>query len=297
MAANADLRPFQSSGALGIRLGRPELECRGRCRQIPSTSGVVLDLHGDAVELDEEDRARASGVAGVDRAPRRPEGQAVHHLHRGRSDPGGDDPRDRGAGRVHSGEAGEQRAYGLRRAEEHARDRRRDPERPFGADDDPDQVGPGGSSALPPRSTTSPSGSTSSSPGHVVDREAVLEQWRRRSWSRRCRRWCRPAGSTGPARSRTWSATARVTSRFDARLHHDAAAREVELEDAAHARERDHDAVGDRSAPPDRPVPAPRATNGTRSLMAGAEPLAPPPSSSGDDDLGMTRWPVSPSHS
>ena len=49
----------------------------------------------------------------------------------------------------------------------------------------------------------------------------------------------------------------------DARLDGDALVRDVDVEDAVQPRQHDQDAVGQGQRAPDRPVPWPRATNGT----------------------------------
>ena len=227
---------------------------------------VLLDLHGDAVELDEQQRLGALGVAGMERRLGRLDREPVHHLDRGRQDPGRDDRRDRLAGR--------RRSTGTRRAASSPPRGLRTmrsvisvaiPSVPSEPMKTPSRSGPSGSSALPPSSTSSPSGSTTVEARDVVDGEAVLEAvgaarvlghvaadradlLARRIRAHRRSRPARPPasrrGSRRPARRRR-AATARSISRIRF-----IRASEITIPSAT------------GKAPPESPVPAPRATNG-----------------------------------
>ena len=123
-----------------------------------------------------------------------------------------------------------------------------------------------GSSALPPSVTSAPSGSTTRAQ-HVV-REAVLQAVRparvlgdvaadRADLLARRIRGVEEALRRPPAR---------VTSRFiTPGSTTTRCAVEIDLEDPVHARQRDDDPLGDGQRAARRPVPAPRATNGTPS--------------------------------
>ena len=177
-----------------------------------------------------------------------------------------------------------------------------DAERALGADEGAEQVGPGGSSSPCRRARrSSPSGRTNVSAEHVVDREAVLEA-------------VRAAGVLGHVAADRADLLAGRVGRVvvavrrdragdlevrDARLDDDAAAVEVDLEDAAHPRERDHDAAGDgqRAA---REAGAGAARDERHAVgVAGAHarPARPRPSAGRQTSAGIARWPVSPSHS
>ena len=65
----------------------------------------------------------------------------------------------------------------------------------------------------------------------------------------------------------------------DARLDRDAPIRDVDLEHAIQPSQRDDDAAAGGSAPPDSPVPCPRATNGTPAMRTDERPAGPAPPS------------------
>ena len=137
---------------------------------------VVLDLRGDAVELDEQHRLRTLRVAGPERLLGGLDREPVHHLDRGWSDA----VRRRSPRRPRR----PRRASGTRPAASSrpraARTTRSVtsvamPSVPSEPTSTPSRSGPSGSSALPPSSTTSPVGSTTVMPGHVRDGEPVLQ--------------------------------------------------------------------------------------------------------------------------
>ena len=104
---------------------------------------VLVDLRGDAVELDDQDRPGVLRVAGVDRGLGGLDRQPVHDLHRGGQDPRGDDGGHGRAGMVGRVEGRELRDDRLRPPQEPERDLGRDPERPLRADEHAEQVGAG----------------------------------------------------------------------------------------------------------------------------------------------------------
>ena len=111
MAPNADLRPFQSSAALGVVGG--DAHRAGAVREPDALDD--RDLHVDAVlqavELDEQHRGGVARISGADVVLDRARDLRVHHLERGRHDPRGDDPAHRGAGVFDGGEVEQQRAH------------------------------------------------------------------------------------------------------------------------------------------------------------------------------------------
>ncbi len=198
------LAPLPEEGAGGVVRGRPELEGAALAADALHLGRVVLDLLGDAVELDEEHGARAVRVARRDRALGGLDRQAVHHLDRRRHDAGRDDARDGDARGVHRLEAGEEGSDGLRRADDAERDARGDPECPLGSDEHAQEVGPVRVEGLAAELEDVAVRQHEGEARDVVDREAVLQAvCAARSSRRRCRRWCTPAGSRGRARRRS----------------------------------------------------------------------------------------------
>ena len=129
----------------------------------------------DPVELDEQERLGALRVAGVVGLLGGHDRERVHHLDRGRQDSGRDDRGDRLARRVDRRERRELRRHRLGLAEDAQGDLRRDPERPLGADEGAEQVGPVGVERLAAELDDLAVGQHHGQPGHVVDGEAVLE--------------------------------------------------------------------------------------------------------------------------
>ena len=248
-----------------------DLERAAREAELAHRGHVLLDLDGDAVELDEQHGARAGRVArrdcrlgGLDR-------ERVHHLDRRRQDPGRDRP---GHGR-----GGLVRRSGTRRGAS-ARPRAcrstrsvtfvAMPSVPSEPTTTPSRSGASPSAS----STTSPSGSTSSRPTHVVDREPVLQA-------------VRAAGVLGDVAADRAHLLARRVGRVeealrldgarhvqvrDARLHDDPLRVEVDLEHAVHPRQRDDDAAHDRRRAAGEPRP--RAAGDPRDLALGRRAAA-----------------------
>ena len=94
-------------GALGVVARDPDLERAARAADPVDRRGVLLDLHRDPVELDEQQRLGSLRVARVVRLLGRDDREPVHHLDRGRQDPGRDDRRDGFAGLVDRPERGQ----------------------------------------------------------------------------------------------------------------------------------------------------------------------------------------------
>ena len=107
MAANADLPAQPEQRALGVVGGDADLEGAGIEADRLHAREVLLHLHGDAVELDDQHGVRALGIAGADARLGGLDRQPVHHLDRGREDARADDRRHGDAGRVGRVEGGE----------------------------------------------------------------------------------------------------------------------------------------------------------------------------------------------
>ena len=85
----------------------PDLERPARPADPVDRGSILLDLQGDAVELDEQQRLGPLGVARVIGLFGGDDREAVHHLDRGRQDPRRDDGRDGLAGGVDRCECGQ----------------------------------------------------------------------------------------------------------------------------------------------------------------------------------------------
>ena len=77
--------------ALGVVARHAHLERAARAADSVDRGRVLLDLHGDAVELDEQERLGSLRVAGVVGLLGGDDREAVHHLDRGRQDSRRDD--------------------------------------------------------------------------------------------------------------------------------------------------------------------------------------------------------------
>ena len=248
IAANADLRPFQRS-ARSASLVAARISNAPHSRADPLDLGrVVLDLLDHAVELDEEDSARAGGVAGRDGALGGLDREPVHHLDRGRHDAGRDDPETAApaASIVWKPASSVRTACGVRTMPE--RDARRDPERALRADDHAEEVGPVRVERLAAELDDLAVGQDERQAGDVMRREAVLQAVRaaRVLGDVAADRADLLARRVGRVEEAVGGDGARDVEVRDARLDDDALAREVDLEDPVHARERDDDASGDR---------------------------------------------------
>ena len=103
---------------------------------------ILFDLLGRAVQLDDQDRAAVRRVVRTDGPLGSVDRDRVHHLDRGRNDPGRDRPRDGRARRVCVREAREQRPHRGRRPQQAQRHARRDPKRALRPDERAEQIGP-----------------------------------------------------------------------------------------------------------------------------------------------------------
>ena len=262
LAALPEQRP------LGVVGGDPDLERAGLRGTAGSTCGELsVHLGRRAVQLDDQHRAGALRVAAVHRGLGRLDGQRVHHLDGGRDHAGGDDRRDRlrrprrcrrtrpaaSAPTPAAGSAVRSPRWRCRACPRSRRTRRAGRSR----------AGP-----APCRRARrpSPSGVDELDAEHVVGGEAVLQAVRAAGVLRDVaadradllagRVRARSSSRAGAAALVTCrlitpgSTTARWSSRSTSRMRR---IREVTISTPS--------ACG--SAPPDSPVPEPRATNGT----------------------------------
>ena len=115
MAPNAFLRPCQSRARSAASVATRTARAPASRQKRVDARGVLIESGCRAVQLDEQDRRRVGRIAGgVDRRLDRLDRRRVHHLERGRHDPGRDDRRHGLAAASTRREIGEQRAHRLR---------------------------------------------------------------------------------------------------------------------------------------------------------------------------------------
>ena len=224
-----------------------------------------LALGLGAVELDHQRRSRVGGIAGVRGPLGRLDRQPVHHLDRSRDDPARDDRRH-GLARVAGVlEEGDERAHRLRLRDHPQPDLRRHAERALGADERAEQVVAGPVELLAADLHELAVGQHELEPGDVVGGEAVLEAVRAAGVlghvaADRADDLARRVGRVEVVRARPRVETSRLvtpgstTTRWFGRS-------------TSITRRIRESAISTPSftgrAPPESPVPAPRATQGT----------------------------------
>ena len=209
------------------------------------------DLCRRTVELDDQNRVGRREVR-MHRGLRRLNRERVHHLDGRRDDARADDRRHRLAPRIDAVERREQRLHALRLAQDPHDDLRRDAERPFGTDEQAEQIRAGRIHQRAADIGDLAVGQDHFERQHVVHREAVLET-------------VRAAGVLGHVAADRADLLARRIGRvvvavrrdslrdFEVRhagLDRHATVGDIDLEHTVEARERDHDAVlgGQRAA-------------------------------------------------
>ena len=128
-----------------------------------------------AVQLDDQRRGHADGVAGVHGLLGGLDREGVHHLDGGGHDPGADDVADHVARRADRREVGEQRPHRLGCAQQPHDDLRGDPQRALGAEEHPAQVRPGLLAGVRAEGDHRPVGQHHLHLEHVVRGEPVLQ--------------------------------------------------------------------------------------------------------------------------
>ena len=244
-----------------------------------------LDLGGRPVQLDDQHRAGALGVAalhgrlgGLDR-------QRVHHLDRRGHDPGADDGRHRAAGLVGRREGREQGAHGLRRAGQ--------PDRHLGGDAEgalrPDE----GAEQVVARRVRRPAAEPHHvalrrdqlEPGDVVGGEAVLQAVRAAGVLRdvaadRADLLARRVGRVVVAVRRRRLAHLQVD---DAGVEDRALVGRVDLADGAHLRQHDQHAVGVRQRAAGQPGARAAGDERHPGVVAGPHRRGDLPGAAGED--------------
>ncbi len=142
-------------------------------------AGGVLDLGARSVDVHQQHGAQpwpALEPVDADRLHRRLDRQPIHHLDRRRHDAAADDLGDAAPGLVGRREGGQEGAGRLGPAQDAQHDLGHDAERPFAADQHPEQIVTGWiqHAAVPDIDDVAVGGHQARAPD-VVDREAVLE--------------------------------------------------------------------------------------------------------------------------
>ena len=255
--------------ALGLVLRHANRVGSGALADLDHLVEARLAFRLGAVELDHERRAGIDGVAGVGGALGRPDREVVHHLDRARDHARRHDRGDHLAGLDRRPEEGHERAHRLRLGHDPQPDLGCDAERPLRADEGAEQVEPGRVELLAAQPCDLAVGEHELEAGHVVGGEAVLEAVRS----------ARVLGDVAADRADDLRGGVgrvevvgpdRLGDRDvrHARLDQHALVVQVDLEDAAHAGERDQHAVldGQRAAGEARsPRRAPRTGTPARS--------------------------------
>ena len=245
LAALPEQRP------LGVVLGDPDLEGPGGVAVLADGVELVLHLDRGAVELDDEDRAGALGIAALDGRLGRLDGERVHHLDGSRDDARTDDRGHGLAGGVGVGEGREEGLDRLGRAGQPDDDLGRDAEGALGADDGAEQVVARLVGGLAADLDEVPGGRDELEARDVPGREAVLEAVRPTGVLRDVA----PDGADLLAR-RVGGVVVAVGLGHPGQLEVDHAGLDdgtlvvaVDLEDGPHPRQHDEDAVGVRQGP------------------------------------------------
>ena len=253
--------------ALSLRLALRHPR-RGGARALQHR-GHAVDLLGDlfrrAVGFAQQDRSCVEVVTGVHELFHRPRHRLVHHLQTGGNDAGGDDRGHGVAGLADVVERREDHAGGLRLGYELHRHLGRDGEHPLGAGHEREEIVAGRIERLGAELHRRALDREAAYPENVVHGEPVLQAVhaagvlgdvaadRARDLRRGIRCVEQPVGRGGLADREI----------PHARLHARDPRDRVDGEDALHLREREQHPFPDGSAPPESPVPAPRAITST----------------------------------
>ena len=227
-------------------MGDPDLAAAVLPAEVLDDAQVLRHLLGHAVELGDQDRAGALGVARMHGRLRSLDGQTIHHLDRGGQDAGCHDVGYCSSGLVGRVERRQERRDLLGAADDAEGDPHGDAQGALRADERAEQVRPRLVEALASELHELAVRQDDRQAAHVVDREAVLQAVcaagvlghvaadRADLLAGRIRRV-----EVAVRRNRAGDLEVR-----DARLHNHAATVEIDLEDAAHPRDRDDDPTG-----------------------------------------------------
>src|SRR2546421_537634 len=260
-----------SCGAWELRVAQSELPgAAGRTNlaYLPHQSGY---LRGRAVELDQQ-QAAAVRIARVHRRLGRLDRQVVHHLDRSRQDARGDDPAHRRSGLVGRMERREQR-LDLGRSPHHPENHfRRDPQGAFGPDEHAAQIVSRsierGAAEVHERAVREHHLQTEDVRGGEPILEAVGAA-----------RVLGDVAADGTHLLRGRVRGIEVVGRDGlghaqvehTRLHHDPGIRNVDVQNAIHPRQADHDAVRDRQGTAGEPRARAAGDEGNAPLVADAD--------------------------
>ena len=205
----------------------------------------MIDFDRRPVELDDQQRFDIAGIAGLDEIFGSMDRGPVHHLHAARDDAGADDGGDAIARRLVAGEADQQRPRRRRLAQDAHGDFGDDAEQALGAIHKSQQVIAIGIQMLAAEAHDRPVDQHHLQPQHIVGGDAVFQAMHAAGVLRHIA--ADGAGDLARGIGRVVEALAlhRMGDRQvgHARLHHGAAVRVVDLEDAVELGEAQQDAV------------------------------------------------------
>ena len=257
--ATEDARGFLSTlpqeRSLRLVLGHADLEGGAAPAHLHDARGLLVDLRPRTVELDEEDGARAFRIARADALFDGADDDLVDHLEGGGDDSRPHDGRDRLRGVVDGRERRQERLDAFGHVEQSHRHRGQEPEGPLPAHEGAGEIVARLVLDFPPHAQHLARSRDELEPQHVIDRDPVLET-------------VRPAGiRRGVAADRGHHLAGRIGSEVvavlagrlgepevdETGLHGGPAIVEVQLEDAVHPRQRDHDTAHGRHGAADEP--------------------------------------------
>ena len=258
--AGRALAPVPDALPLFLALGDAQVVAAVRAEDVGDLLHLAVQALGVAIHLDDERSLGSDGQAHLHVRLDHAHDLLVHHLQRGRHQPGGDDRRDRRARHLIRGKGDHHRLYRRRVADEADRRLGDQRQRALAAHDEPGQVEFRVVVRLPARTDDVAAGQDRLDAGDVVRGDAILEA-------------VRPAGILAQVAADDRRPSARRVGRVvetqlpgcrvehevdDARLHHAVAPDGVQFDDALHARKLDDDAaaLGHRAARQPRACPA-----------------------------------------
>ena len=242
---------FPEEGALGFGLGDANFGSGVGAADFVDVGHERGDFGDGTVEFDEEKRA-AHRIVGVDGGFGGLDGERVHHFDGGGQHAGGDDAADGSAGFVGAGESGKQRLHGFGALDDAENHFCGDAESAFGADENAEEIVAGSVERFSAEVDERAVGENDFEAEDVRGGEAVFQAMRAAGIFRdvaadAARGLRRGIGRVEIALRENARGDVKID---DAGLDGDASVREIDFEDAVHARETDDDAVfyGERAA-------------------------------------------------
>ncbi len=142
---------------------------------LPQLLEFAGDLRALALELHEQQRRGVRGIIRLHRGLSGVDGEAIHDFHRSRQQPGPDHARHGVAGGLKARVRRQHRAIHLRARDQPQRDLQRDPEQPFGSDEQAGQIRSRLFKAVAAQRDERPVGQDRADAEHVVRGHAMTE--------------------------------------------------------------------------------------------------------------------------